>query len=286
MPPEAKYIRASMLPGWNDCPRRAASKQYRKAIEKSGYTLRDLMPSIGAAVGTAVHHTVESWITAQMSGEVGSIHRHIEAAVQGLLEEVAPGCEWDDTTPTPETARIQIERMAKVYIADVGESLDPIAMESSMCAALSERWSVSGTLDMVAQYPGGGLWLRDIKTGAVSRSHHAQLGAYSLLLRSQEADEGVGFGKVVLATIDFIKRVPRRSVQPGVVSTDYDVALCERSAWNTIQRVTEAVDKFIETQSPDVFAENPLSLMCSPKFCAAHGTDFCPVSKGANIASA
>ena len=52
---EMTIVRASSLGGYQDCPRRSASRMFRKEIVAAGYELRETTNGIGAAVGTSVH---------------------------------------------------------------------------------------------------------------------------------------------------------------------------------------------------------------------------------------
>jgi len=271
-------IRASMLPAYNDCPRRAAARQFRREIEKAGYKLNDELPSIGAAVGTATHAVAEEYFRAKMEAREFSQDTAVESAISELQEKTKSGCIWDDTTPSIDTARVQIKRMANAYIESVGKNTIPLAVEIRIEAEISEGWILSGQIDLAAEAKDGGIHLRDIKTGAISRSHHSQLGAYSLLLRS-DTPEGLP-SNVSAASIDFVKRTPKRNPQEGVVTTDYDISLCEKTAYYTIQRIKTDFEKFKETNNPFGFAENSMSMLCNKTYCIAFGTEFCPITKG------
>src|SRR5688572_26808063 len=108
-----RVIRASMLPAWPDCPRRGAARQYKKEIEAAGFTLRKILPSIGAAVGTAVH----AWLGARLRWTLNKEETiDTEAPMNAFREEIAPGAEWDATTPNIAVAEHQIARMAKAFV--------------------------------------------------------------------------------------------------------------------------------------------------------------------------
>jgi hypothetical protein len=62
-------IRASMLPSYPDCPRRAAAKQFKKDIQAAGYELRQTAPSAGSSAGTSVHKGSEVMLRAKWQGE-------------------------------------------------------------------------------------------------------------------------------------------------------------------------------------------------------------------------
>jgi hypothetical protein len=265
-----------MLPAYNDCPRRATARQFRGEIEKAGYFLNQELPSIGAAVGTATHAVAEAYFISRISLENYSEQEAVEKALQALREETGKGCNWDDTTPSIDAAEKQIRRMASAYIQELGINIKPVATEMRITADLEDGWELSGQIDLLAEDGNGNLWLRDLKTGAVSRSHHAQLGAYSLLYRSAPPE---GFPKEIKSgAIDFIKRTPKTRPQDSVKTTEYDLPLCEKTAWATIQRIKKNMQDFQSTRDIDCFPENPMSMLCNKTYCIAHGTNFCPIT--------
>jgi uncharacterized membrane protein YciS (DUF1049 family) len=270
-------IRASMFPAYNDCPRRAVARQFRYIIEKAGFALNQELPSIGAAVGTATHSIVEAYFFSRIRLENHSEEQAIQNALQALKEETSKGCIWDDSTPSIDTAEKQIRRMANIYIEECGKNLKPIATEIRITADLEDGWELSGQIDLLAEDSEGRLWLRDLKTGGVSRSHHAQLGAYALLYRTSPP-AGMP-AKLEGAAIDFVKRTPKTRPQDAVKTTEYDVPVCEKTAWGTIQRIKRDMQNFQSSGDPDSFPENPMSMLCNGTYCSAHGTNFCPITK-------
>lgn len=257
-------IRCSMLPGYNDCARRAASKQFGAIISAAGFELRQIKPSVGAAVGTAVHHAVEHMLRVKMAtGEIGDPSAGVPSALAAFREEIAPGVEWDDTTGNMQAAEFQIARMT-LAAATLAEQLIPVAVESELRAAIAPGWDLTGHTDV--QTADGGV--RDIKTGALPRPYAEQLGGYSLLVRSNGGD-------VRRLAVDYIARSRRTKPQAPVVTHEYDVSVCERAAFATINSIRRDVERFIETRDPYAFPANPSSLMCSPRYCSAFGTAFC-----------
>jgi len=266
-----------MLPAYNDCPRRAIARQFKYEIEKAGFALNQELPSIGAAVGTATHAVAEAYFFSRISLENYSEDKSIERALQALKDETSKGCNWDDSTPSIDTAEKQIRRMANTYIQELGQKLKPVATELRITADLEDGWELSGQIDLLAEDENGDLWLRDLKTGAVSRSHHAQLGAYSLLYRAAPPE---GLPKTLKSgAIDFIKRTPKTRPQDSVKTTEYDLALCEKTAWATIQRIKKNMQDFQFSRDIDCFPENPMSMLCNKTYCIAYNTDFCPITK-------
>lgn len=257
-------IRASMLPSWNDCARRTASKSFTPLIESAGYELRKLMPSVGAAVGTSVHAAVEHVLRGKIEdGQPGAFKDGVSVALGKFREEIAPGAEWDDTTGNLQTAEYQIERMALAY-APLVETIQPQAVELSLAAAIAPGWELTGHIDLYT----ADRRVDDLKTGAVRRPYQAQLGAYSLLAKSNGMPvDSIG--------ITFVPRGKKTKPQPPPERMDYDVAVAERAAYTTIEAIRRDVEQFEKTGDPYSFAANNMSLMCSRKYCGAWGTAFC-----------
>lgn len=264
-------IRASMLPSYPDCPRRAVAKQYRRKFEKLGYTFRNLPPSVGAAAGTAVHSGAEQLLRALHAGKSITIEQALEPAITGFQEETGKGAIWDDTTPNSNVAIEQIRKMVTAYSQHLEMPAtinDEPAVELSLEANAGDGWTLTGHIDLVTATG----WVRDTKTGALIRPYHTQLGAYSLLVRSNKII------KVEGAAIDFIQRVGKTKHQPPRVEQTYPVRSCEREAESLIQRIKSDMAAFDGTQSVGCFMANQMSMMCSDKYCPAWGTSFCELT--------
>jgi hypothetical protein len=271
-----------MLPGYPDCARRAAAKSFRFDLEKRGFVLRQTQPSVGAAAGTAVHTAVEHVLRSKIdTGELGSLEPALDAAMAGFDEETGTGCEWDDTTPNRDTAQQQILRMARAYYHGPAQTGEVIAVELELEADAGDGFLLTGHIDRVDRL-GSGLEVRDTKTGALVRPYYHQLGAYGLLVRSSPVIlvPGTDRNTVSGLSTDFVKRTPKKRVQDLPKSTPYDVGPCERAAWGAITRIKRDLTEFRETGNPDAFQENCMSMMCTPRYCPAFGTDFCELTKG------
>ena len=257
-----------MLPGWNDCPRRSAAKSYRRLVKENGFTLRELPPSIGAAVGTAVHKVAEVMLAAKIeTGELGKLSDGIEQGMVGFSEEIAPGAIWDDTTPNKNAAEKQIRSIAKAYQAHAA-TLDPAAVELELEADAGDGFLLTGHIDLVTRDE----WVRDLKTGSVSRPYFEQLGAYGLLVRSNQVCGVKGLA------IDWIKRTGHTKPQAPVEVKEADATICQRAALEVVGDVKRCIQEFERTGSAAVFGCNSMSMMCNDKYCPAWGTAFCPVS--------
>lgn len=264
-------IRASMLPSYFDCARRAAAKQFRKDIEAAGFTLRQTAPSVGAALGTSVHAAAEYLLRHKMQHfELGNEKHAVEIAMERFAEETAPGAEWDDTTPNPNTAYFQMKRLVGAF-ADFGRRVTPEAVELELRADAGDGFELTGHVDL---FTVEGV-VRDLKTGALHRPYQAQLGAYSLLAKADGR-------QVKGVAIDWIARAPRTKPQPPVQTEIYPVVSCEQAAWATIQRIKRDLSEFRSSGDPWAFPANPMTMMCSARYCPAHGTPFCTMHLKSN----
>lgn len=253
-----------MLPSWPDCNRRTAAKQYKRMVKAAGYDVRDLMPSIGAAVGTAVHASLAHVLRhKQSTGELGSVKDGLEIALQTFRQEIAPGAEWDDTTPNLPTAEFQIARMSEAYLP-IAQTIVPLRVETEMRATIAPGWILTGHIDLYAQPK----HLDDTKTGALMRPYQAQLGGYAML-----ADAN-GLPVDTIGTT-YIPRGKKSKPQPPPERQLYDLHSAKRAAYGAIMDIKRGVEEFQRTGDAFAFSANPMSLMCSPRYCPAHGTKFC-----------
>ena len=269
-------IRASMLSGHPDCTRRSVARQYRKHFEAKGYEFKTLAPSIGSSAGTATHTGIGEMFKAKWKGETVNLDAAVEAAITGFREEIQDGATWDDTSPNANVAELQIRNMIQAYSVGPLQSVMPLtvngapAIELELKANTGDGWTLTGHIDLVTdEYV-----IRDFKTGSVNREYFAQLGAYSLLVRSA----GMITTPIELVK-DFIQRTRKTKVQEPCVTYDYPVAPSERAAMGVIKAIKREMAVYDETGDLDeAFPANLHSMMCTPKYCLAHGTGFCPLS--------
>lgn len=254
-------IRASMLPGYADCARRGAIKQWRHEIEDvAGHKARDLPPSIGATVGTAVHAAAAHALTENPAAA-------LEIAMSSFATGIAGGAVWDDTTPSPAIAEQQIARMVAAYVHHVAPSVRKVMVEQLMSADLGDGFELAGTVDLIV-IDGT---VRDLKTGARPRPYQAQVGAYALLARSQKPNPLAITG----CAIDFIRRTPVTKRQDMPATESYDRRVAENAAWHTTQRIKADLIDFRRSGELWSFPANPMSQMCTDRYCPAHGTRLC-----------
>lgn len=275
-----KRIRPSSLTGWNDCARRQVASAYPMLVSALGYQLRSLPSHIGAAVGTGVHKGNEVALVAKMkTGKLGAWDECENAAVESAAEQIKAGVMWDGLTDNRKTAERQVRRMVKAYYEQIAPEVEPLVIEERLEADAGGGWVLSGQPDTLTHKPGE---LRDTKTGAQKRANGVQYGAYGLLFRAHDYEMDV-------IKEDFIRRTAIHKDQPRVETESPPLGPSIMEAWATVQNMRQRIDGFVEmagsanpTQPPEtVLRVNPMSPLCSEKFCPAWGTKFCRAHKGA-----
>ena len=272
-------IRASSLNGWADCPRRSAARIFRKEIEAAGYKLRETPRSIAASVGTSVHRGVAVELGEKATaGKLPPVSVPTDAAVDELAEQLAQGMVAFDgergVTQTAAQAERQVVNMVGAYHRTIAPQVQPIRIERRLEAEIEPGFVLSGQSDLVAREPQS---VRDLKTGTRSPPSVApQLGAYSLLNQSHHLS-------IDSASVDFVQRVRVSKAQPDPVSTKVKLAHAETAATMILSHIIKAIETFrhgdaerrIPPGDPWSFPANPSSVLCSAKWCPAHGTEFC-----------
>lgn len=253
-----------MLPSADDCLKRTFAKQFPDMVGERGYQLRKLQPSVGAAVGTAVHAAAEHLLRGkQETGELPPIDEAIAPAAAKFREEIAPGAEWDDTTPNLQVAEFQIRRLTEAYLP-IAQQVNPAGIELALLAKVAAGWELSGHIDLYTREQR----VDDLKTGAVRRPYQAQVGAYALLLEANgHPVSSVG--------VTWIPRGKKTKPQPPAECETYDLDTSKRAAFAAITRFRQSAESFIESGDPFSLPANPMSLMCSRRYCGAWGTPFC-----------
>ena len=272
-------IRCSALSGYPDCNRRGAARLFWREIEAAGFKLRRTPRGIGAAVGSAVHKAAAVTLDEKAtSGSLPPASVATDAALDTLSDELADGeVAYDGprgATHNRNDAVRQAIGMTRAYHRLVAPTVEPIIVEERLEAEIAPGLILSGQPDVVAREPHK---VRDLKTGArASGSHAPQIGAYSLLARSHQLD-------IQEAGIDFIQRVGVSKPQPDPVSTTVAIGQAETAASSIIAHIAGDLATFREGDpvrrilpgDPWAFQANPASILCSPKYCAAFGTEFC-----------
>lgn len=260
-------IRVSSLPQYPDCPRRTAAKLWRPAIADAGFDLRESEPSIGASIGTGTHAAAAYDLTERQEGREPNTTESEQRGLQALEDDIAEGVVWDHTSPNLSTAQKQVIRQASAYRRDVVPQTQPVAVEQRYKATTPKGNTLSGQSDLLDQ-----AMLRDTKTGKYQRVNIAQYGGYSLILKSN----GLRVDRI---GEDFIQRVRIREPQPPVATKEYPVHQAERVAWGILRQMESDLEQFQASGEREAFLANPTSMLCSPEYCPAFGTDFCPESQ-------
>jgi hypothetical protein len=270
----AVIVRASSLSGWPDCERRGAARLIPDEIKAAGYDLRELPYGIGATIGTSIHKAAALVLKEKVeTGNLPPIDVATDCAADELRESVKTGLIWDRETPDPSAAMTQVIRMTTAYVADLAPDIQPILVEERLTAQVTPNVALSGQADVIAREPGR---VRDLKTGKRAGNHKPQIGAYSLLARTEGLDitEGV---------IDWVPRVSAKKPQPAPQVIALDIASSEVAAVNILRHIEDSIQTFrqgdpkrrILPGDPWAFTSNPSSMLCGSKYCSAFNTSFC-----------
>jgi hypothetical protein len=284
---EDVVIRASSLSGYPDCPRRAAARLFRREIEAAGFRLRRIPRAIGAVIGSAVHASAEmAFLFKAKTGDLPGAAVTADFAAENLVEALAQGeIRYDGSTRgatwNRDVAAQQTVSMAGAYYRVVAPKVHPILVETRLEAEVAPGVVLSGQPDIVAREPNA---IRDLKTGARGAGSHApQVGAYALLSRANGVD-------IDEASIDWLQRVRPGKPQPDPVSKPVRIAQAETAATNILRHIEGDLRTFrdgdparrILPGDPWAFVANPSSMLCSAKWCPAHGTEFCHEGREGN----
>jgi len=263
-------IRCSYLPMYCDCPRRTAAKLLKSHISASGFDIPEDCKGVAACVGTGTHKGAEMLLNEAINiGITPSLANVTDTGIQEYRQEVYEGVQFDDITANNNEAEKQIQILTRSYYYEIfpKKNLNNAKAEESLKAVFGTD-EVTGHCDFSNLEE-----ITDVKTGKVS-IYSAQCGGYSLLKRSQ------GHEVVKKLKCEFLPRTPLRKNYPGAVVHEYNVYNSEKHAFNVIKLIKKNVADFMESGDPWSFAANPKSMLCSPKYCSAYGTEFCEV--GAN----
>jgi hypothetical protein len=272
-------IRCSALSAYPDCNRRGAARLFWREITAAGFKLRRTPRGIGAAVGSAVHRAAAVSLDEKArTGNLPPASVATDCALETLRDELAGGeIAYDGprgATHNRNDAVRQAIGMSRAYHRLVAPEVEPIIVEERLEAEVVPGLILSGQPDVVAREPHK---VRDLKTGARPPGSHApQIGGYSLLARTHGLD-------IAEAAIDFIQRINPDKPQPDPVSKAVAIAAAETAATNILRHIEADLATFrhgdpvrrILPGDPWSFQANPASILCSPKYCPAFGTEFC-----------
>lgn len=267
-------IRPSALASYGDTPRRTAATLFKDEFQAAGYTVNDTPGGIAATVGTALHRGAELLLTDKMKGQYGpgSLSSATDAAIENLRSNAQRGIVMDATSPTVSTAEKQVARMTDCYAQHAVPDIEPIALEQRLVIDMGDDFVLSGQSDVVALAPEG--CLEDTKSGVISRTHAAQLGGYTMAQRAHGRD-------IKFARTRFIQRVSIKKDQPPPAVQRYELWAIEPITAIRIRNIKRDLMEFrrlVEVGNADPISAidcNPMSMLCSRKFCGLWGTDGC-----------
>lgn len=260
-------IRSSILPSYPDCPRRAAVKMFRQVIAESGFDdLRTLENHVGAAVGTGAHKVASIIMESKRDGiQIVNLDQAVEVGIDTFRKEIVDGAIFDQTTPAKNDAEHQIRALVDSFRHEVAPQIDPEFVEFRREAIKGSEIVLSGQPDVETKTNE----IADWKFGSKFPIAQAQLGAYAILRRS------AGQARPAVVTTWHLPRTKRGSAYPGASRKVYSVDFCEKTAFATIARIQKDFNNFVASKDPFCFPANPMSILCSSKFCPAWGTSFC-----------
>lgn len=257
-------IRASSLPEYSDCARRAAAKQFSAEITAAGYELKNIPKMIGAAIGTGAHASFQYTLQTKIDEDsLGFNDIAEQKAIAALEKEMDEGVRFDDMVPTRKLAEEQVLRLSKTIRTQVAPRINPVKVELELKAEY-RGFLITGHIDVLEPTDIG-----DLKTGKFMRQNLPQYGCYSMLLGS------VHYGELKSIKEAYIPTVPLTKPTPAVQYNVYDINQAEVYAHNVLDYMIDDYTRFMEKGDRFVFRANPQSILCSPKYCKAYGTNFC-----------
>lgn len=240
---------------------------FPELLKEAGFEFAPGKPRIYTAFGTAMHSGAAHALREKKSGAAISSSDIAGVSIDKLRTEISDGVEWDDITPSIRTAEGQLSQSATAYHEFVLPGIEPVSIEESLMASTGGV-TLSGHPDVICPDE-----IHDLKTGQVSTSYFIQMGGYSLLAKSNNLPHPARL------VIDRVKRSKKPEMPERIVNTAVQVN--ERIAWATMERIAADVATFRETGDQiKSFPVNPGSKFCSPKYCAAWGSDWCAITKG------
>jgi hypothetical protein len=265
-------VRASSWGDLFDC----AYRWYWKNIEGVRGPTRSAM-----VAGSAVHKGTDVYDREIMDGFAGSVNAAVEAASayasaptneDGSAQEV----DWsdDEGMSRGETVDMAVKLTAK-YCQVVAPAMkyDAIEVKCNALDVTTEAGTVrlTGTTDRVRVYDNGSKGIQDFKTGgkavegitsgqprAVTKGHHLQVGAYTLMTEQETAQRLTGPGAILgFQTNSKLHIAEGRIDEPkrALIGRDGQPGLIEIAAGML---------------TSGIFPPNPKSVLCSRKWCPAY----------------
>lgn len=257
-------IRASSLPEFADCARRYAARHLPETVKAAGHRLRETAPGIAAAIGSAVHEGARVIGQAQIATRKPYNIDYLDAAIESLRAGTVNGIVYDDVSPRDNDAQKQVLRLMRVYIEDIAEKIrPPEEVEAPYAATFPSGTKLTGHADRRER-----LAVRDLKTGRMVGGYMPQFGGYVLLARAHGH-------KIEFAYEDHIQRTSLKKPQARAKIVRFDASDVVGPARAAIRGIERGVAEFRKTGSRYEFIANPSSMLCSARWCPAHGTTFC-----------
>ncbi len=222
------------------------------------------------AIGTGLHSGISFILkNKKRTGELGNLDDMIEASITSFTSEIADGVQYDDLSNNINTSNKQIEKISRAYFKLVAPEIKPVEVEKYLPAKIGDEFLLTGHPDVIESNS-----IRDFKSGQI-KPFQAQVGGYSLLSKSH---------KIAKPKKLIIDHIPRPNLKNGSVAVpkkiEYPVAIAEKEAKNVVTRIKGDITSFVESGNVNTIPCNPMSNLCSVKYCPVHGSDFCPITKG------
>jgi hypothetical protein len=214
-------------------------------------------------IGHGAHEGAAFSLKEKISHTTPPLNDVEEISISAFRKEIEIGVEYDNASSSQNKAENQLRQICKTYFHLILPNQNPIAVERKLNAETPD-FVLTGHPDAIETTT-----ISDLKTGASGSCYEAQMGAYSLLSRSN------GYEKPSSLIIHHIPR--SKATEPKLYH--YDVETCEAIAFRTAKNLVRDLNNFISSGDPMVIAENTRSQTCGRKYCSSFGTDFCPITK-------
>jgi len=260
-------IRASYLTGYADCSRRTFLDMFYSEAEEFGYEFRRPVHHVGAAIGTASHRGIATDLQGIKDGKL--ITRSDAEAI-GIEKYRALSAErigYDSTSQNANVAEKHIRRILAKYYHDIHPGAKPLHVEKEFKVKY-KGFLIVGHPDLIET----DFKVVDFKTGARKTPYQAQLGMYAKILEIISKEKCGGLT---------VAHIPRKKdmTNPVLKNYIYNVEASINHAISLVDSIINHYNTFIETEEPSHILANPMSYLCSRKWCKAYGTDFCELTK-------
>jgi hypothetical protein len=244
-----------------------AAKVFNDEITAAGFKVEKRKPHIGGATGTAVHAAIAAMLTVKRDTlqVVTDIDKVLVKPLEEFSEAMKEGAEFDATTKTIDQAMLHIKQQTRVFAAKVLPRIHPKLIEYKVSAPITAGYELVGTLDSFDNAN----FVHDAKTGTRDKNHIYQIGGYILGLENEGE-------RVQGAQVDWLKRT-NKPADP--VHETYPVRGAKEAAFAMSHRIVQDHKLFMETGNEWAFTANPNTVLCSKKYCPAHGTNFCALGR-------